>query len=432
MEPEAPGQSDSGTHVESVEIPLYDVSSATGERAGAGEPAASGRACRGAGRAARERPRACARPNKRGLRRVRVGALSRDHGGGAVPPSRPAWVDPAPRRAAATRKPWEDLPPLVAIDKYCSSDNPLQRLSWSGVRRRRAGKRRRAGEQRPRPAAPAAEAAKPRSQQARALAPLVRRCPSPQTPAANRLRRRPPAAPAARRAPRAAGHIGGRAVAAAGHRRRHRRAAAARPAARPVRRRARGGAEADPLRRCAAAAAAAAAPRGRLGRAGRAAARAARAGGGSRDRAGRGGRLRHAARTSRVLPLPLSRWRGSAARRARAPAARRNFLRAPPPLGPAAARLAKGGEVGAGELDGLWDALEPLLLDADLEVGAPARPACCARCACLHACAVLCCAVRGRVRSLARPPARLPRRRSSRRGRGRAIGVRLCSGAPGA
>lgn len=32
-----------------------------------------------------------------------------------------------------TQQPWEDLPPLVAIEKYCTSDNALQRLSWSGA-----------------------------------------------------------------------------------------------------------------------------------------------------------------------------------------------------------------------------------------------------------------------------------------------------------
>lgn len=25
------------------------------------------------------------------------------------------------------------MPPLVAIEKYCTADNPLQRLSWAGV-----------------------------------------------------------------------------------------------------------------------------------------------------------------------------------------------------------------------------------------------------------------------------------------------------------
>jgi hypothetical protein len=82
-----------------------------------------------------------------------------------------------------------------------------------------------------------------------------------------------------------------------------------------------------------------------------------------------------AARLARLAGGTRHAWslQGSGQRPTR-PARPRGSLRrivAPPapPAPPAAARLAAGGGSCAHELEGVWDSLEPLLLDHDLEVG---------------------------------------------------------------
>lgn len=95
---------------ETIEVPLYDVSVAWH----AAQPW-----LHGLGSVCSSRGRACA------LRRMPVYV----HPGSA---NHSYHVNPL-LLMICTVQPWEDLPPLVAITKYCTSDNPLQRLSWAGV-----------------------------------------------------------------------------------------------------------------------------------------------------------------------------------------------------------------------------------------------------------------------------------------------------------
>ena len=105
------GSAGATTEYESVEVPLYDVSWRARHRREWKRPC---RVCADEARAARRAAPRSSFPSTRA--------------------TRPSSTSTSPKQ----QQPWEDLPPLVAIEKYCTSDNALQRLSWAGVSGRAA------------------------------------------------------------------------------------------------------------------------------------------------------------------------------------------------------------------------------------------------------------------------------------------------------